>query len=552
MDASFLEAYLAGELDDADRRQVDTALLRDAELRGTFLQQLRMDAALRVMLGASGTAAAREVAYGSQCSEETFRRGVLAHLRSEGAGDTRSFAKSVLTEIVVEREGKRLLCWPDLVIAGAVSAAASIGLMFFLQSVDFNAEARSAARPFVARFVPGDSGSTTPRWSGEGLDGMHVDGWMPTGEFSLGEGRALLSFNSGATALIEGPARFRLESSNRLYLHQGRLVGEVPPSAHGFTVNTPSLTAVDLGTRFGVAVAEGGDSELHVMEGLVAASRSSGNTTSTLVREGNAVHADNRTRSPLQVIPYGGDGFSLQASAVPSAEPILRYDFDESGGAILENSGQDRYRELSLLHESGFAQSPKRTAGKTGGGLVFQAGESLTIPLGSLIDLSQAHTLAFWCKLRPDPVAGGGREMRLFSCKQGALSAGALCRFGSGMASEHGAPGALTLQVGGASQTGGTDITDGNWHHLAFRFVGGDNAAMASHLQLFVDGQLETISGIIPGQVHFPPAQALVFGAASPGGLQGWIDDLVIYGEAITTTELQRLAAEARGLENAW
>lgn len=540
MDSSFLEAYLAGELDDYNRGQVETALLRDAELRATFLRQMRMDAALRVILGAGATSSAE-----GPVAEETFNGGVLAHLRSEGAGDARSFAKSVLTEIVVEREGKRLLRWPDLVIAGAVSAAASIGLMFILQSVDFNAEARSAARPFVARFESGRSGSAVPRWSGEGTGGMHADGWMQPGEFLLGEGRALLAFNSGATALLEGPARFRLESNNRLFLHEGRLVSEVPLPAQGFTVNTPSLTAVDLGTRFGITVAAGGDSELHVMEGLVAASRSSGNTTSTLVREGNAVRADNRTRSPLEEIPYEGDGFVLQPSSGPPAEPILRYDFDESGGAILENSGQDRYRELSLVREGDSLQPPKRTAGKTGGGLVFQAGDSLAIPLGSRVDLSQAHTVAFWCKLRPDPLVGKGREMRLFSCKQGALTAGALCRYGSDAASSSATPGGLTMHVGAAALTGATDITDGNWHHLAFRFVGGEDAAMVSHFQLFVDGRLETTSAVIPGSVHFPPAQAIVFGATSSEGLQGWIDDLVIYGEAISTTDLQRLSADS-------
>jgi Concanavalin A-like lectin/glucanases superfamily/FecR protein len=539
MDSSLLEAYLAGELDDLTRGQVEIVLLRDAELRTTFLQQMRMDAALRVILGAAATASV-EV----PVSEETFCNGVLAHLRSEGAGDTRSFAKSVLTEIVVEREGKRLIRWPDLVIAGAVSAAASIGLMFVLQNIDVHSQARSTARPFVARFESGGDGGAAPRWSGEGPGGIHADGWMPTGEYLLGEGRALIAFNSGATALLEGPARFRLESSNRIFLHQGRLVSEVPVPAQGFTVNTPSLTAVDLGTRFGITVATGGNSELHVMEGLVAASRSSGNTTSILVREGNAVQADNRTRSPLQEIPYAGDGFILQASSGPPAEPVLRYNFDESGGAILENSGQDRYRELSLVPEGDSLQPPKRTAGRIGGGLVFQAGQSLTIPLGSLVDLSQAHTLAFWCKLRPDPVADQGREMRLFACSQGALSAGAHCRYGSNTAPSSGTPGGLTMRVGSAALTGGTDITDGNWHHLAFRFVGGENAAMGSHFQLFVDGQLETTSAIIPGRVHFPPAAAIVFGAASTDGLQGWIDDLVIYGQAISTTALQKLAAE--------
>ena len=62
-----------------------------------------------------------------------------------------------------------------------------------------------------------------------------------------------------------------------MFLKSGRLTAEVPPAASGFTVNTPRLNAVDIGTRFGVNVEENGDSELHVMEGEVEVSRTSGN-----------------------------------------------------------------------------------------------------------------------------------------------------------------------------------------------------------------------------------------------------------------------------------
>src|SRR5690606_6122695 len=79
----------------------------------------RTDAALRALLGPG---------------REAFQQGVLARLRSEGAGD-RGFAKSVLLEIVEEREGRRPVSWPDLVKAGLISAAASVGLLLLLQSI---------------------------------------------------------------------------------------------------------------------------------------------------------------------------------------------------------------------------------------------------------------------------------------------------------------------------------------------------------------------------------------------------------------------------------
>jgi hypothetical protein len=71
--------------------------------------------------------------------------------------------------------------------------------------------------------------------------------------------------------VIEAPAVFQFESAQRLRLTQGRLSADVPPSAKGFTVITPSGDAVDLGTRFGVDVPLGGEAEVHVFQGEVIA-----------------------------------------------------------------------------------------------------------------------------------------------------------------------------------------------------------------------------------------------------------------------------------------
>ena len=73
----------------------------------------------------------------------------------------------------------------------------------------------------------------------------------------------------GAQVIIEAPAEFRFESAQRLRMIRGRLAADVPPSAKGFTVITPTGEAIDLGTRFGVDVPASGPSEIHVFHGEV-------------------------------------------------------------------------------------------------------------------------------------------------------------------------------------------------------------------------------------------------------------------------------------------
>jgi len=119
---------------------------------------------------------------------------------------------------------------------------------------------------------------------------------------SLQQGLAEVAFESGATVILEGPAEFKVggqgsgvssqksevreqgsgvrgqqsevrdqgsgvkghpkseisnpksEIHNACSLSLGKLVARVPPQAHGFTVETPTMTVVDQGTEFAVSV----------------------------------------------------------------------------------------------------------------------------------------------------------------------------------------------------------------------------------------------------------------------------------------------------------
>ena len=88
-------------------------------------------------------------------------------------------------------------------------------------------------------------------------------------ELQLADGHALITFASGARLVVEGPAKFTIESESSAALTTGALTATVPRQAVGFAVNTPAARLVDLGTEFAVRVQPDQSFEMHVFVGLV-------------------------------------------------------------------------------------------------------------------------------------------------------------------------------------------------------------------------------------------------------------------------------------------
>jgi hypothetical protein len=270
------------------------------------------------------------------------------------------------------------------------------------------------------------------------------------------------------------------------------------------------MNIVDLGTRFGVAVADGGISELHVMEGLVEAAPTRGRSVPLQLREGSAVRADRRTQGQLQPIDYGGDRFTLRAGDAPPQPPaVVMYRFDEAIGPVLEDSGsgfEGGPFEASLFaSDTGpdiVKDTPRRSVGRVGSGLVFRSGESVVSAMPSSIALDGPHTLACWVKLEPrSRTAGEAAEATtLLSLGSGDASTddpsdGGGWRIRCNDRAADGPLGALRIETGEGFIIGTTDLRDGRWHHVVSRFAGRQEgqADVATHVRLFVDGELEPI-----------------------------------------------------------
>jgi len=93
---------------------------------------------------------------------------------------------------------------------------------------------------------------------------------LEQGTLRLVEGLATLKFDSGAEVVLEAPATLFLIDAMNCELTRGTAVSDIPESAVGFRIKTPSADVVDYGTRFAVSVhEETGETHTQVIEGRV-------------------------------------------------------------------------------------------------------------------------------------------------------------------------------------------------------------------------------------------------------------------------------------------
>ncbi|MEX2168412.1 MAG: FecR family protein [Pirellulales bacterium] len=87
--------------------------------------------------------------------------------------------------------------------------------------------------------------------------------------WQLDAGQAELTFDSGVLVTLFAPADFDILSPTSIRCRRGRVTALVNERGKGFTVETPQGKVVDLGTQFGLDIADDGETEVVVFQGSV-------------------------------------------------------------------------------------------------------------------------------------------------------------------------------------------------------------------------------------------------------------------------------------------
>lgn len=132
-------------------------------------------------------------------------------------------------------------------------------------------------------------------------------------------------FASGVRCVIEAPCDISVLADDRLAMAEGLAWFEVPPQAVGFTVETPRLTVVDLGTEFGLLAPAGGSHEVHVIKGAVEISAKTSNRSPQTI----TLRAGEARRVGIR----GGGGTERVAlrrffTVLPESVPIPNHSFE--------------------------------------------------------------------------------------------------------------------------------------------------------------------------------------------------------------------------------
>lgn len=129
------------------------------------------------------------------------------------------------------------------------------------------------------------------------------DKFQPGDWVRFDDGRVVVRFESGAKLAVEGPAHFQIVSNNAARMIKGRATIRVPGKIKGFTLDTPAEQIVDLGTTFGVNVANDGATSIAVFEGEVELRGQQHDSGPQQLSAGKSVRVDRNSDAPSE-IPY--------------------------------------------------------------------------------------------------------------------------------------------------------------------------------------------------------------------------------------------------------
>lgn len=396
-----------------------------------------------------------------------FDAEVMERIRHEGAED---FVEPVIGKVLrISRRRK----WTRWMASAAVAAMVVMGAAWWISAQGIQA---TLHRGDAAKWV-GDQPSSDLR-SGSRL--------------RLESGLAEIHFKNGTQLILEGPADFEIRSRGKARLQRGKIVARVPHRAIGFTLESPAGKLIDLGTSFGMRVADNGETETQVFEGKVRVDPIGG-SSKTIVHQNEtfAVGSKGAVKSA------GASDSGFVTSMPPQAGsdiPFVHWPMNEGQGlqvgALLSSGRIDPVpgRLQTFNDNEGL---PQWIEGPFGNALSFNGYGHALETYHQGLQNDAARTIAFWVKVPVDfdPAQGFG-----------IISWGKLGEWGTAWQISmnpygvDGNYGRLRVGTGKSGVVGERDLRDGKWHHCAVVLYKDPVRPDRFPVLLYVDGEMESAS----------------------------------------------------------
>ena len=510
---SLIARWVDGELSDEESRELLRMLEEQPELQAQLAQQVMLD-------GMMGPVAEDEFSQ---------RKWLDAVTDSVAAADADAFEAQVNRRIRKADRVRRFSL--------AAAAAAVIALVAGLWLLQPSGVAT------VVRVGPLDPAVTLE----EGMTFHEGD------TISLTSGLVELEMNGRGRMILEGPVEIDLIHDMHSSLKHGRALMRVTPEGHGYHLETPSGSVIDLGTEFGVSVDRAsGVVETHVLDGEVK----------TLIGNEAPVHLhkDDALRFGPQAqerIPADPGSFYSALPPEGLGRPMMvnwPMELDASGIGRAEVNDFTRSQVDLIPMAMGQGRGPRRVVGRFGGATGFDGKGSFMESGFAGIGGSDPRTVCFWVKVPSDLGPKEGFAMVSWGDHRHEEQ-GRVWQVSINPLPADGPVGRLRVGAHGGMAIGSRDLRDDQWHHVAVVLYPVSKPNVGKHVMLYVDGELEAISNRTLGSVRTEVEDAAhgvwlgrnvtwVDDTRPPGHggfFRGALDEVYILGGALSQSEIRSL-----------
>lgn len=310
--------FLDGLLDDAGVAAFNAELAGDAGSRETFVRVCELRGHLfeyRIATEANGDGGDEEVAGPALVPPPWFEAPAEVE-RPRRWRPILAVAAAVLCPLVLastfyessQRSAKLASVAATERSRVAATAWATTGTATTAPAATVDPVAPAKAEPVPAAVLVATAGA---RWGAATRGEFRPGQSLPDGAIDLEAGFAEVRLKTGATFIVEAPARFEVRAdAMAVELGLGKLTTTVPAEARGFAVRTASATVVDFGTEFGVEAAADRSTRVEVFRGEVEAKAA---------RAAGDGAAAGRRLSHDQAVEVGADAMAVKT--VPPTPP---------------------------------------------------------------------------------------------------------------------------------------------------------------------------------------------------------------------------------------
>jgi hypothetical protein len=531
-----LEGWLDGNLPEAEALALLRLLDTDPELRRAFAREVAFLGKLR----AASDAEPRWLALFDEFAESADPTGFEAETMSR----------------IEEKTGRYRFGAP----AGWIALAAAVVTLGFLFPTFLPKPAPPTLNATAEQAEP-IAIVTGVRDNGTG-GGLAAARFLPPGEIRQTEGWLGIQTMTGVSITLTAPFRATLVSPDRVIVSEGQARVRVPEGAEGFVLESPDFEILDLGTEFAARVNPDGTGTFRVFEGEADVSflDSFGKTSDTRrvnAGEGLRIYPERRSMKPADDTEEAYA--EMEIPAHPSlavadsypAEVLLlkpagywRFDAADAGRVANEVPGG-----ADIISHGG-ATLQEEAHGNRSARFPYEGNDSVFViedfPRDALsgdfslsfyvqFDWIQNYTL-FACSRWNERVQGEQFLFKAFAAyrRSGINGTGIYAQFREKPA-----------YSGGAEIFGNRILRPKFWHHVALTRAGGE-------VRLHLDGEAVARESIPASPIDFDtlfigrsnrPSSEIHF---RERGLVGNIDELAVFGRALSDSEIRVLAAGKR------